>query len=87
MTENEKLRALLKEARACLFNLGADSATAYYEHGDCLAYKKAEDEAAEIHARIDEVLAEPVEESDGSACPQCGCDACEAGRAEYEKTP
>jgi hypothetical protein len=50
-----------------------------------LAYKKAEDEAAEIHARIDEVLAEPVEESDGSACPQCGCDACEAGRAEYEK--
>ena len=38
-----------------------------------------------LNEKILAALNEPVEETDGSACPQCGCDNCEAGRAEYEK--
>ncbi len=78
MTENEKLRALLKEAREFVRTMDAGCPNDQCEH--CAI-------ADDIVRRIDDALAEQVEESDGSACPQCGCDACEAGRAEYEKTP
>jgi hypothetical protein len=70
MANEEKLRALLAEARVlCDYNVDAQG-------------------RRELRVRIDAALAEPVEETDGSACPQCGCDNCEAGRAEYaEENP
>jgi hypothetical protein len=60
MSENEKLRALLAEARERLFNLGVAKANAY-DDGDWPTEKAAKEEVAEIHASIDAALAEPVE--------------------------
>jgi hypothetical protein len=93
MANEEKLRVLLAEARdelcrhvftqespACV-NCGGQSG---FDVGRACPY--AADR--ELKDRIDAALAEPVEETDGSACPQCGCDNCEAGRAEYaEENP
>lgn len=62
MTENQKLRALLAEAREELFNLGADSASSY-ERGYTFGVRIADQKAAELHARIDAALAEPPEEA------------------------
>jgi hypothetical protein len=65
MSEIEKLRELLREARGVISE----------------DYDRSRPSLCD---RIDEALAESVEESDGSACPQCGCANCEAGRAEQE---
>jgi hypothetical protein len=79
MTDVAKLRALLAEAREFVRTFGeAGCPNDQCEH--CAI-------AADTIRRIDEALAEPVEESDGSACPQCGCDNCEAGRAAQEVLP
>ena len=80
MTENEKLRALLAEARqelAVLASYVDDPETKWPTVGlkmTAKAHKRAV-------TRIDAALAEPVDEEWGF-CHQCGCDNCEAVRAE-----
>jgi hypothetical protein len=48
---------MLEEARDSLFSLGESSANAF-NTGDRLSYKQSNQDAAEIHARIDAALAE-----------------------------
>jgi len=83
MTENDKLRALLAEARESLFDLGERSASAY-ERGDRGSVKDAEREKAELHARIDAALSEPTirppEVKGGGQVSNCNCD-CDYVRA------
>lgn len=73
-SEVEKLRALLVEAREFV---------ALFHEAGCPA-DQCEGCAAstDMMQRIDAALAEPVE--DGGFCHQCGCDNCEAVRAEEE---
>ncbi len=63
MTENEKLRALLAEARETLFDLGKKSADGWHYNTGMAQHER---KAADLHARIDAALAEPPAE-----CPTC----------------
>ena len=59
MSENEKLRALLAEAREKLFSLGGYAAGAY-EQGNNRLYSEIKKEVEELHKNIDATLAEPL---------------------------
>jgi cob(I)alamin adenosyltransferase len=68
MTENQRLRELLKEAREELFSLGMNSASAY-ERGDRTLSRISDQNAEKLHARIDAALAEPTGPERSPRCP------------------
>lgn len=65
MTENEKLRRLLAEARERLYGLGY-RAFAASDTANVSGYQRIQDEVDSLHGRIDAALAELPQ-----GCPEC----------------
>ena len=86
MTRNERLRALLKEAREELFSLGESFAESSAAGCDGSAERYAR-EARHLHARIDAALAEPgdVHPSNLTYVVTLLKDDRDAARAEVER--
>ncbi len=72
VTDPFKLRNLLAVARPMMF-------------ADAKANRGFVDRLFTLNQQILDALKEFDAEFDGSGCPQCGCENCEAGRADYEK--
>ncbi len=64
MTENEKLRALLAEARKNLYQMGKKYADSVHDNMRWTELS-VEKDANDLHARIDAALAEPVSADEG----------------------